>query len=160
YAVAGTISDSAVLRRSAAIVGRSIDVARRQVMERRPAQRLKIAEVDSFDDRVDELWSAVHQDYEVIAIRDLRYLKWRYHLRPDITYRYVVAIENDKLAGYLVFRLGDRGGMLCGYIVDFLVRDHSREVFAALLGFADDAIARDGAKAVICAVAPAEYRST
>jgi hypothetical protein len=159
YAVAGTISSSAALRGSAAIVGRTLDVARRQVMERRPAQRLKIAEVDSFDDHVDELWSCVHRDYGVIAIRDLRYLKWRYHARPDITYRYVVAIEDDTLAGYLVFRMGDRDGMQCGYIVDFLVRDHSRGVFAALLSFADEAIVRDGAKAIICALAPPEYRS-
>ena len=132
---------------------------RRRALERPPPRRLKISEVDSFDDRVDGLWSCLYRDYGVVAIRDLRYLKWRYHARPDITYRYVVALEGDALAGYLVFRIGDRDGMLCGYIVDFLVRDHSRMVFAALLRFADQAMARDGAEAIICALAPVEYRS-
>ena len=160
YEVAGSLSGNAALRRGAAIVGSGIDSARRRVIERQPPPRLKILEVDAFDDRVDELWSRVHPDYRVIAVRDQRYLKWRYLARPDTAYRYVIALDRDQLAGYLVFRLADRDGMLCGYIIDCLVRDHSREVFAALLSFADDAIARDSAKAIICAVAPAEYRST
>lgn len=157
--VAGQLSGNAAVRRGAALLGSGIDAVRRRALERPPPRRLKISEVDSFDDRVDGLWSCLYRDYGVVAIRDLRYLKWRYHARPDITYRYVVALEGDALAGYLVFRIGDRDGMLCGYIVDFLVRDHSRMVFAALLRFADQAMARDGAEAIICALAPVEYRS-
>jgi hypothetical protein len=159
YEVAGRLSGNAAVRRGAALLGRGLDATRRYALERPPPRRLKISEVDFFDDRVDELWSCVHGDYDVVAIRDRRYLKWRYHARPDVTYRYAVALDGDQLAGYLVFRLGDHGGMLCGYIVDFLVRDHSRQVFAALLRFADQAMARDGAKAIICALAPVEYRS-
>jgi hypothetical protein len=159
YEVAGRLFGNAAVRSGATLLGSGLDATRRYALERPPPRRLKISEVDFFDDRVDELWSCVHRDYGVVAIRDLRYLKWRYHARPDVTYRYVVALDGDQLAGYLVFRLGDHDEMLCGYIVDFLVRDHSRKVFAALFRFADQAMALDGAKAIICALAPVEYRS-
>jgi hypothetical protein len=49
--------------------------------------------------------------------------------------------------------------MRCGYLIDYLVENRSREVFSQLLEHAENAMLHDGAKAIICAVAPAWYRA-
>ncbi len=60
----------------------------------------------------------------------------------------------------LVFRLAERDGMRCGYVVDYLIENQSTAVFSLLLNEAEDRMTRDGAKAIICAIAPARFRST
>jgi hypothetical protein len=95
----------------------------------------------------------------VIAARDRRYLNWRFLARPDVSYRFLVACRGEDIIGYMVFRAGDRDGMRCGYLIDYLVENRSREVFSQLLEHAENAMLHDGAKAITCAVAPAWYRA-
>jgi hypothetical protein len=157
--VIGRVSSSAVVNKSAVLFGTGFDAARRKIFAPVAARDAIIREVDSFDDRLDALWTRVSPDYPVIAARDRRYLNWRFLARPDVSYRYLVARRGDDVVAYMVFRLADRDGMRCGYVIDYLIENRSREVFSRLLEHAENSMARDGAKAIICAVAPASYRS-
>jgi hypothetical protein len=153
------VSSNAILNQSAALVGAGLEAARRKIFAPPSAREVTILEVDSFDDRIDALWMRVCHDYSVIAARDRRYLNWRFLARPDVSYRYLVACRGDDVVAYLVFRAADRDGMMCGYVIDYLIEDRSREVFSRLLEHAEKSMLRDGAKAIISAVAPASYRS-
>jgi len=159
YEVVGLLSSSTFLRKSAAIVGSGLELARRSVSWEHPSQRIRILEVDSLKDRIDEFWNRVHHDYPVIAVRDQRYLDWRFAARPDVSYRYLVALADSNLAGYMVFRMADRDGMPCGNVVDFLIENRSFEVFTRLLKHAEQSMKDAGAKAIICGVASMPYRS-
>jgi hypothetical protein len=154
------VSSNAILNRSAALVGAGLDVVRRKILAPSSAREVTILEVDSFDDRIDTFWTRVCHDYPVIAARDRRYLNWRFQARPDVSYRYLLACRGDDVVAYMVFRVADRDGMLCGYVIDYLIENKSREVFSRLLEHAENSMARDGAKAIISAVEPARYRST
>jgi hypothetical protein len=154
------VSSNAILNRSAALVGAGLDVVRRKILAPSSARDVTILEVDSPDDRIDALWARVCHDYSVIAARDRRYLNWRFQARPDVSYRYLLACRGDDVVAYMVFRVADRDGMLCGYVIDYLIENKSREVFSRLLEHAENSMARDGAKAIISAVEPARYRST
>jgi hypothetical protein len=156
--VVGQFSSNAILNKSAALVGAGIDAVRRKIFVPASPREVTILEVDSFDDRIDALWTRVCHDYPVIAARDRRYLNWRFLARPDVSYRYLVARRGEDIIGYMVFRVGDRDGMRCGYVIDYLIEDRSREIFSQLLAHAETSMQHEGAKAVICAVAPAHYR--
>ena len=123
-------------------------------------QGIRIQEARSFDDRMDSLWSSARDDYAVIGVSNCRYLNWRFVARPDASYSYLIALRENDIVGYLVFRLADRDGMRCGYIVDYLVEKQSAALFSLLLQETEQQMTHGGAKAIICAIAPAGYRST
>jgi len=158
--VAGYLSDNGALKSGAAFLGAGIDVVRKTIFPSPAPREVNIREVDSFDDRIDALWTRVGADYPVMAARDRRYLRWRFHARPDVSYRYLIALRGDDIVGYMVFRMAPRDGMRCGYIIDYVAENRSREVFSLLLAQAEASMRQDGAKAIICAVAPAPYRAT
>jgi len=65
---------------------------------------LTISEVSSFDDRINEFWSRISNQYKIILVRDKDYLNWRYVTIPDITYSIYVAEKVGEIYGYLVLR--------------------------------------------------------
>jgi GNAT superfamily N-acetyltransferase len=138
----------------------SIDALRRRFIKVPSLPALSITEAEAFDDRIDQLWDRARNDYPVIAVRNRRYLNWRFVSRPDASYRYLFAFRANEIVGYLVFRLADRDGMRCGYVVDYLVENQSTALFSSLLTEAEARMTHDGAKAIICAIAPTRYRST
>jgi hypothetical protein len=158
--VVGYFSRNGIVKRSAALLGAGIEAARRKIFRSPSTRAVDIVEVDSFDDRIDALWPRVCRDYPVMAARDSRYLNWRFLSRPDVSYRYLLALQGEHAIGYMVFRVGARDAMLCGYVVDYLVENRSREFFSLLLERAEKLMSDEGAKALICAVASAPYRST
>lgn len=161
YEVAGHLSSSTLVRKSVALVGSGFELARRSgsVFRKHSSQRIRILEVDSLRDGIDEFWKRVHRVYPVIAVRDRRYLDWRFAARPDVSYRYLVALADSNLVGYMVFRMADLDGMACGNVVDFLIENRSSEVFSLLLKHAEPTMKDEGAKAIVFGVASMPYRS-
>jgi hypothetical protein len=64
----------------------------------------KIVYLDDFDHRFDGLWDRVKKKYQIITIRDSKYLHWRYVENPDQSYQIVAYINNDDISGYAVFK--------------------------------------------------------
>jgi GNAT superfamily N-acetyltransferase len=61
-----------------------------------------IAELQDFDDRFDQLWQRVRDDYPIIARRDREHLQWRYVRNPSQRYRILAYVNGDDLMGYAV----------------------------------------------------------
>jgi len=119
---------------------------------------VRVVRVDSFDEGFDQLCRRASHDYAVMAIRDRRYLNWRFVSRPDASYTLLAAVRDASTLGYLVFRIADNVGVRCGFIVDYLVEGRSRAIFSLLLQHAEEYLLREHAKAIACSVASAPYR--
>ena len=125
----------------------------------RPVAGVTIVELTEFDQRFDQLWTRVQGDYEVVAVRDSRYLRWRFDARPDAIYMRFAALRGSSLVGYLVSRVAnDSDGAPFGYLVDFLIENRSTELFSLLLWHAEQSLLRQHVKAIVCAVASSPFR--
>ena len=120
------------------------------IKRRRVASGLTVTRIHSFDERFDRLWQRVCRDYPVIVIRDRTYLEWRFTQRPDASYTILAASRGAELTGYMVTRQVERAGERWGYLVDFLVQDRDRSVFAVLVEEAVGDLRRERAVAVGC----------
>ncbi len=61
--------------------------------------------IDRFDPRYDRLWSRLEPRVDIAAVRDARFLNWRYAERPGALYEILEESTDDGgLAGYLVWR--------------------------------------------------------
>jgi hypothetical protein len=116
--------------------------------------------VDSFDERFDSFWFRVCGDYPVIGVRDRRYLNWRFVARPDASYVRLAATTENGVEGYLIFRIAERDGLRCGFLVDYLVAERSLSIFSQLLYQAEQHLLGAGVTAIVCVGAPRPYRKT
>lgn len=75
-----------------------------------------VEEVQAFDARADRLWARCRPELPVAAIRDARYLNWRYARHPEIRYRFLAVRRrfSDEWAGLAVLRLG--GGQATAFL--------------------------------------------
>jgi len=67
-----------------------------------------VEEVRAFDGRADRLWTSCSSELPLAAIRDARYLNWRYARHPEVHYRLFIIRRrlSDEWAGLAVLRLG------------------------------------------------------
>ncbi|HXW84398.1 MAG TPA: hypothetical protein VEJ86_08325 [Candidatus Binataceae bacterium] len=149
---------SRMLAAGAAVAGIFARPVQRLMRRPAPVAGLRVAEVDSFDVRFEPFWARICKDYGVIAIRDTRYLNWRFTQRPDASYRILAAIRDSEVVGYLVLRLARDGREAVGYLVDFLVEGRSEKIFLQLLWQAEKYLTQAGAPAIVCAVASPPFR--
>jgi GNAT superfamily N-acetyltransferase len=120
---------------------------------------VRVVRIDSFDQGIDKLGREASRDYAVMALRDQRYLNWRFVSRPDASYTRIAAIRDSRTLGYLVFRITDDIGVQCGFLVDYLVEGRSTAIFSLLLQHAEECLLREHVKVIVCSVASPPYRS-
>jgi hypothetical protein len=78
----------------------------------------KVRKISHFDDRINEFWNTISSDYNIIRIRDKKYLNWRYVDAPNADYTIYVAEEGGKICGYIILGCKDASGLIFGYIYD------------------------------------------
>lgn len=83
---------------------------------------IKISIIDSFDERFNLFWDKIKDQYEIIGVRDQRYLNWRYK-NPAKNYEVIIAERGEQVAGYMVTNIKTDGSTTVGYIVDMLSDD-------------------------------------
>jgi len=80
-------------------------------------QGLLVKEVDSFDDRVNKLWTRVFDRHTVMTVRDERYLHCRY-LSGESHYRKLVAEKDNEIVGYAIARCDCGIAQICDLIAE------------------------------------------
>jgi hypothetical protein len=124
-----------------------------------PAPGIEIFRLESFDERIDDLWGRASREHSVIGVRDSAYLNWRFNMRPDASYVCLAAADSEgKIIGYLVYRIIEQEGARWGYIVDFLSEGDPSRTFAMLVRHAEERMTRDDVKAIVCFIAKAPFR--
>jgi hypothetical protein len=105
---------------------------------------IHVEEIEQFGREVDAFDAALAPRLGISAVRDARYLNWRYTQCPTTRYRLLRAESaTGALRGFLVFSLGWHGFRKeIAPIVDFLVAPGDLATWRALLGAAARAAAR------------------
>lgn len=106
-------------------------------------KRVRLVNVERFDERVDNLWERAKGRYGVMAVRDCRYLNWRYVEKPDDPYYYLLAEADGEVLGYIILKLKKSLESNVGFIVDMLsVEERSDKVLikAALRHFLNEEV--------------------
>ena len=94
---------------------------------------LKVREISSFDDRINEFWNRVSSDYNIIRIREKKYLNWRYVDAPNADYTIYVAEEEGEICGYIILGCKDASGLIFGYICDIIAPTDRGDIIQCLL---------------------------
>ena len=78
-----------------------------------------VRQAECFDARFDRLWEQASASFGMLAVRDRRFLNWRYRERPGARYTVLTLERADNLLGYAV--LASRGGEVrTGFVADLL----------------------------------------
>lgn len=98
-----------------------------------PVADVRIESLTGFDERLDELFSAVAGEYDFSVVRDREYLTWRYSACPGDRHTVLAATTERGLAGFIVIDV-EAANADRGHIVEFLVRPGgNRDAVAAAL---------------------------
>lgn len=92
---------------------------------------VRIIQVSSFDERINELWARVSNNYQIMVVRNKEYLNWRYAAIPDVHYLIYIAEKEGDIHGYLVSRCVQQGGTKTGIIFDILAT--SQQIYQCLI---------------------------
>jgi len=82
---------------------------------------LKINQVASFDDRINDFWTKVCNQHEIMVVRTDDYLNWRYR-GPDVDYPIFVAEQAGEICGYVLLAYTVRKGVKGCNIFDMLAQ--------------------------------------
>lgn len=88
--------------------------------------RYTISEEGGFGSSMDKLWDDMKGEFQIAALRDSKYLNWRYRGRG---YTIFIARHGEEVTGYIVLKLSSSGEEKVGYIIDVF----SKEETAGLL---------------------------
>jgi len=117
-------------------LGRGIDIMMRLLTERAAwsrSRRLIIKKVLYFDQRFDALWKRASKHYKVIAVRDSKFLNWRYIDTPKKRHTVISAEAGEDVLGFAVIEIAQLGhGLKEAYLVEVFPIDDSKVVNALL----------------------------
>ena len=111
---------------------------------------IKIEQIKFFDKRFDIFWKKVSNDYQILVVRDTKYLNWRFFEKPDGKYEVFSAEMDQQILGYIVLASMSRDVYKVGYIVDLLVPLNEPRLTQKLLLAALDYFKRENVDSVIC----------
>jgi len=106
--------------------------------------------VTSFDGRFDKLWEEMSSQYQLLVVRNAKYLNWRYVKKPYSNYVILTVERNRKIEGYIVLLKESRGflGWKTGYIVDIFAK--SEKAIHWLLHYALEYFVKENVDSVTC----------
>lgn len=65
---------------------------------------LSFAWLEQVPAETEEVWQRYKDKYDVLLVRDYKYLNYRYNARPDVAYRTLVVRDQDEIVGYAILR--------------------------------------------------------
>jgi predicted N-acetyltransferase YhbS len=114
----------------------------------------KVREISRFDDRINEFWNRVSSDYNIIRIRDKKYLNWRYVDAPNADYTIYVAEEEGEICGYIILGCKDAGGLIFGSICDIIAPTDRGDIIQCLIAKAIEHFKGKKAAAIFSQMVP------
>jgi hypothetical protein len=94
---------------------------------------LTINQVASFDERINDLWEKVANDYKIITVRDKTYLNWRFANIPGGDYTIYIAEKEKQVLGYTVLKCEKYSGLNVGRIFELIVPSGQEETGQSLV---------------------------
>ncbi|KQM12306.1 hypothetical protein AOA80_02920 [Methanomassiliicoccales archaeon RumEn M1] len=128
-------------------LGYSSYVALQRAIHRPGGSDLSVQDVERFSEKDDQLYRRALPDFDIIAVRDHRFLNWRYRDPRGGSYIVRGIREDDELLGYAVLKLESERQLI---IVDMLADPRRPEAVLLLLLDAVERGRLNGSESVIC----------
>ena len=109
-------------------------------------KNVKIIEITRFDDRINDFWKNISRHFNIIVVRNKEYLNWRYFQRPNSKFKVLLAEDDDKILGYIVFSSKDEKG----FIIDLLVYPNKLNVIQSLVSTAVEQLREEKVHQITC----------
>lgn len=93
---------------------------------------VKVAEVDTFDSRFDNLGPATFQNIGICSLKTRKYLNWRFTSKPYNNMKVLVAEESDKVLGFAVVGVKIKDGNPEGVLVDIMAEPLDTRTISSL----------------------------
>ena len=116
----------------------------------RLADTQSIEEIESFDERFDELWERVGADFPRTLARSSAYLEWRYRKHPTQDYKVFAFADKGDLKGFIVLRAKKDEDITRGLVIDLVTDLRQPEVWEALLIKGMEYLVKEGADLITC----------
>ena len=110
---------------------------------------IKIKQVSSFGPEIDKLWKSIAKHYDLLVVRNLKYLNWRFIAKPNSTYQVFVAQKNEKILGYAVVFVKDTPRKKIGYIVDLFAHPNP-SIIHSLVSHSIKCLKEQKADVILC----------
>lgn len=114
---------------------------------------LTITFVESPDAPFDELWERGRNWYNYLAVRDSRWLQWRYFEAPGLEHQVLLAMRRDAPCGYLAYRLYHDAQKTWALLLDCFTAPDDAETANALLRSAQSTLRARGIESIAALVA-------
>ncbi len=117
-----TIIHNVFLSKFCAIIVSLVDNMFYSAQQPRKAENVTITQVSSFNNRIDEFWSTVSNQYKIMVVRDRDYLNWRYCDVTGADYSIYIAEKARKICGYVVLKYINKQQIKVGIVFDILAQ--------------------------------------
>jgi hypothetical protein len=100
----------------------------------------KIEKLNSFNEEFDSIFDQGATHFNVLTVRDSKYLNWRFIEKPENDYEcFVISTESQKY-GYIVVKKEEKFDLTSGFIVDYFSRGDNSELDRKLISWGTDYI--------------------
>lgn len=113
-------------------------------------QNVEIHDIETFDERVDDLWKKVSTACTIAVVRDRKYLNWRYFEKPNSNYKVILAEKNGEILGYIVLLARTEGNLKLGYIVDVFALCSEKSVIRSLISKGIEYLRKENVDLILC----------
>lgn len=110
---------------------------------------IEIEQISSFNESIDTFWLKASEIKQIMIVRDMKYLNWRYVKKPGKDYAIFVAKRQKEIIGFIVVR-SETDIMTRGFIVDLLTLPDEGIVATGLITRAIEYLQKKGAANVLC----------
>lgn len=110
---------------------------------------IEVDEVFVFDERINKFWQKASKMKNIMVIKDMKYLNWRYIAKPGKEYKVLIAKKQQEIVGYIVLKV-EKDVLSRGYIVDLLTLPDEGTAAEVLITKATRCLKEDGAATISC----------
>jgi hypothetical protein len=135
-----------------AFAGKLLGYAFERITSQSPSPQdaeIEIEEITSFDERINKFWEKASKLKEIMVVKDMKYLNWRYIDKPGNKYKIFLAKKGEEIIGFIVLKL-EKGALPQGYIFDLLTLPSEATVAEILISKAVKYFKEEGAAIISC----------
>jgi hypothetical protein len=117
----------------------------------RISDRFEIRRCTATDETFDTLWQRLSPAFPISAVRDRRWVQWRFLEDPSFEHSLLCAYDQEaKLVGYVDVRISERRGLRFGRILDVFCDPGKTELAESLLAAGAARLEGEGVDVITC----------
>lgn len=106
-----------------------------QILRQRCKQKdssLRFEWLQQVPPEIQSCWERYKDLYEILLVRDFKYLNYRYNQRPDVAYQTLIARRGQEIVGFAILREGHTSHSVMGNVCEFFTDPFNEQYIAEL----------------------------